>query len=378
MSGESGTSLRLVIATGGTGGHLYPGIALAEAFLKADPKTALLFVGTEGSSVGPIIKKAGFTSATIVASGFIGKQWRQKVKAITAVPVGILQSVALLRQFRPSLVISTGGYVGGPIFLAAGLLGIKRILLEPNRVPGLTNRLLAPIAHLVVTAFEKSAALLRSKHVVCLGMPIRSDMGALVSHPSDGTFRVLVLGGSQGAHSINSAMMEAIPLLSREFPGRIRVVHQTGITDCEAVSAAYKNSKLEAVVVPFIDDMARAYHESDLTVSRAGAGTLAELAALGVPAILIPYPGAERHQEANAAAFVEAGAAEMILDVVLCGEKIVEHIRLALTNPERLLSMREAMRRRGRPTAAEEIVRHCYWLVMRTPSTAARSRRDAQ
>lgn len=358
--------MRVVIAGGGTGGHLYPGIALAETFKRLQGGSAILFVGTAQGMEATLLPEKGFSFEAISAKGLIGKGAGAKAKSLLLVPLGLMQSIRILKRFSPHLVIGIGGYAAGPVLLAAVLLRIRRIIVEPNLVPGLANKLIAPYADLAVIAFEESRAYLRTKKVKICGVPVRPEIaraagpGSKEMDPARRT--LLVLGGSQGAHSINRAMMAAIPILEKEKKG-LSVIHQTGKRDWEEVKTAYGRSGLTARIEPFIHGMAEVYAAADLVVSRAGAGTLSELAVAGKPSILIPYPLATAHQEKNAAAFVSSGAAEMILDRDLTGPAIGARIAALLSDTERLKRMGEAARRRGNPEAAEEIVKACFALA---------------
>ena len=357
--------MKIVIAGGGTGGHLYPGIALAQTFQRMEADARVLFVGTAQGMEAKLLPEKGFSFAAISAKGFVGKGVTGRLKSLFLVPVGLMQSIRILREFAPQLVIGIGGYAAGPVLLAAVLLKIKRVILEPNLVPGLANKLIAPWVDLAVIAFEESRAYLRAKRFLRAGVPVRPEIvraggrGVLQYAP---TKTILILGGSQGAHSINRAMTAALPYLARE-KGSLQIVHQTGNRDREEVKAAYERVEIPARVEPFIHNMAEVYAAADLVVSRAGAGTLSELGAVGKPSILIPYPLATGHQEKNAAAFVSAGAAEMILDRDLDGNRLAERITFLLSDPKRLSDMAEAARRQGHPRSAEEIVEACYQLV---------------
>lgn len=354
--------MRVLIAGGGTGGHHYPGIALAQTFQKTELNARILFVGTAQGMEAKLLPEKGFSFAAISAKGFVGKGVTGRIKSLFLVPVGLMQSISILRDFSPQLVIGIGGYAAGPVLLAAVLLKIKRVILEPNLVPGLANKLVAPWVDLAVIAFEESRAYMKAKRFLRAGVPVRPEIVHAKSTTRPDKKTLLVLGGSQGAQSINRAMVAALPHLEK-MKSSLQIVHQTGKRDWEEVQAAYERSGLSARVEPFIHDMAAVYGAADLVVSRAGAGTLSELGAVGKPSILVPYPLATGHQEKNAAAFVSAGASEMILDRDLDGRKLAERITSLLSDPKRLSEMSEAARRQGHPRSAEEIVEACYQLV---------------
>jgi len=361
--------MKVVIAGGGTGGHLYPGLALAETFKKLKEDMAILFVGT-AHGMGPrIISEKGYTFEIISAKGFVGKGWVSRIKSIGLIPLGLVQSMLILRRFSPQLVIGIGGYAAGPILLAAVLLRIKRVILEPNRVPGLANKLIAPYVDLAFVAFEELRETLGTKEVRTLGVPVRPEIvnaEGPVSPKAKASGKdalvLLILGGSQGAHSINRAMADALPLLGK-LKDRLFIIHQTGKQDCEEIRAVYEKSGFSARVEPFIEDMGETYAKADLVLSRAGAGTLSELAAIGKASLLVPFPFAEGHQEKNAEAFTSAGAAEMILDKMLNGERLSGRVEALLLDSEKRKKMGEAARRRGHPDSAEKIVRECFCLV---------------
>ncbi len=350
-----------IIAAGGTGGHLYPGMALATAFRSVDPAARVVFIGTEAGLETRLLPENGFELRTLAARGWVGKGVGGRVAALLSGAWGLFQAIGLLRQLKPAIVIGIGGYASGPTLVAAILLRIRRIVLEPNLVPGLANRLLAPYVDRVVVAFEAARSGLSSNKILCLGTPVRAEIARARHSPrKGGPMNVLVLGGSQGSHAINRAMIEALPHLAG-VP--VRILHQTGRSDEAAVAAAYAECPVTAKVVPYIEKMAEAYAEADIVIGRAGAGTLAEVAAVGLPAIFIPYPHAGAHQEKNAAVFVDAGAGEMIRDRDLTGAYLAERVRVWANDPARRCAMAEAAAKLGRPDAAEEIVRLCRELA---------------
>jgi UDP-N-acetylglucosamine--N-acetylmuramyl-(pentapeptide) pyrophosphoryl-undecaprenol N-acetylglucosamine transferase len=259
-------------------------------------------------------------------------------------------------------VIGVGGYASVPVILAAFLLGVPRVLLEPNVRPGLANRLLAPFSSLVIAAFEGTRRRLRSRRVDVLGVPIRPELLIGRERPKKVGQTLLILGGSQGAQAVNDAVIGVLPLL-QEKKERLSVIHQTGKQDIEKVRRAYRDSGLSARVEPFIEEMAQVYAEADLVISRSGAGTLAELTALGLPSILIPFPFASGHQEDNAKEIETAGGATVLLQRDLTPQRLAEAILKLLGDPAALAAMGEASRRLGRPNAAEEIVAACRRLT---------------
>jgi len=350
--------MTVVIAAGGTGGHLYPGLSLAEAFRVFDPTSRIIFIGTASGMEATLLPARGETFYAIQSAPWVGKSLKKRLMALGAIAKGLVQSLKLLRRLHPHVVVGIGGYAAGPVLLAAILMRWRRIVLEPNLMPGLTNRRLAPFVDRVVIAFEATRQFLRG-HIECLGVPVRASLMRTLRRPVT-RLTLLVLGGSQGAHQINRAMMEALPLLDQ---ARVGIIHQTGQSDYERVAAAYAREAPTATVLPYIEDMASAYARADLVVSRAGAGTLAELAHVGLPAIFIPYPHAEMHQEKNAAVFVKAGAAVMIQDRDVTGTALAEQIMRLIKIPEHRLDMARAAFELGRPNAAGNIVKLCHELA---------------
>jgi UDP-N-acetylglucosamine--N-acetylmuramyl-(pentapeptide) pyrophosphoryl-undecaprenol N-acetylglucosamine transferase len=355
--------MRIVIAGGGTGGHLYPGLALAHEFMRLRPGSSVLFVGTERGLEARVVPREGFELATIRVRGIVGRGVWRAVATLVRLPVALAQAWAVLRRFRPDLVVGVGGYAAGPTIVAARLTRRAVVLLEQNVLPGLTTRLLAPLADVVVAAFEDSRAACRGQ-VEVLGNPVRRAVVAAGRTALPDAPALLVFGGSQGAVAINRAVTGALGRLAA-IRG-LSIVHQTGPTDHATTQRAYAAAGVTAKVEPYLDDMGAAYASAALVVSRAGATTVAELTACGRPAVLIPYPhAAHGHQERNARALEAAGAAQVILERDLSGERLGEVVAELLGDRPRLARMAEASRALGRPDAGEEIARRCLALVER-------------
>lgn len=352
---------RIVVAGGGTGGHLFPGIAIAEAFQRRFPKTVCRFVSVGTRIEREALAHAGFAIETIRSRGLKGKGLWGQFKGLMEIPFGLGQSIRILKSFMPDVVIGVGGYAAGPVCLAAWLLRIPLALQEQNSQLGLTNKMLLPLADRLYISFPSS--LQDHPRVRLTGNPVRSGF-LQTKRPNlrhDTPFTVLVCGGSQGARAINTAVMDAMNIIG----GRIRLIHQTGILDEERVKAHYSDRRLPVEVFAFIRDMATAYAESDLVVCRAGASTIAEITVSGKPAILIPFPhAAGDHQRMNALTLVEAGAAECILESELTGEVLAERIQHGMSHPDVLAAMAEASRKLGRPDAADTIVQDIVELKM--------------
>ena len=351
--------MRIIIAGGGTGGHLFPGIAIAEEFTERTTANRIMFVGTKRGLEERIIPTLGYDLRIITSAGILGGSMMTKIIGLGFFVVGLLQSFAIIVRFRPQLVVGTGGYVSAPVVMAAWVLHIKTAICEQNSIPGLTNRMLSKLVAHVCIAFEDSMRYFPRQKTVCTGNPVRKAFLSSVATQAQkrsGTFCLLILGGSQGAHSLNSAMVAALDRLD-SLRDSLHVIHQTGVTDHRKVAEAYEEKGFSAEVAPFIDDMAAVYHKADLVVSRAGAITLTELLVCGKPAILVPYPhAAHNHQEMNARAVVEEGAAAMILDGDLSKETLEKAILNLYHDPERLERMAVKARNLARPEAAQVIV----------------------
>ena len=365
--------LRIVIAAGGTGGHLYPGIAVARRFAARCPGTDVLFVGHRGGLEERLLPREGFQLVTVTVRALQGQARVAQARALGALGLGTLQALRLLWRVHPHLVIGAGGYVMGPVVLAATLLRVPRVLMEQNLVPGLTVRSLARFAQLVFISFPESAAYLPGRPVEYTGTPVREEIcqiSAAEPREADGELHLLVFGGSQGAHRLNQAMMQAAPWLVAHQP-RLCLVHQTGLADAAAVTQAYAQAGLQAEVLPFLHDMADRYRWADLVLCRAGASTLAELTTCGKPAILVPYPyAADDHQRHNAMALQRQGAAQVILDAELTGARLYEVLEPLLRKPEVLQQQAACSRALGRPQAADAIVTTCLHLLDSTTAVA--------
>ena len=366
--------MRVLIAGGGTGGHLFPGIAVAQE-LEQRLGAEVSFVGSSYGIESRAVPRAGFPVDLLPIRGLLGEGAAGMLRAFWRLPLSTVSAWRILARRRPELVIGVGGYASFPAVVAALVRRIPVVLLEQNAKPGLTTRLLARFAHCVCVSMPQAREALRGAHVVVTGNPIRG-FGASVTHGEEGTadgavaltaarrdlgtsspgFRLLVFGGSAGAHRLNQIVPEA----ARRVGRKLAIVHQTGAADRAAVENAYRVAGLDAEVHEFIHDMPREYARADLVVCRAGATTLAELTALGVPAILVPYPfAAADHQRWNAAALVDAGAAWMILDRDLDPEELGALIRRAIDDPAKLAALREHARLLGRPDAAARVVAEC-------------------
>lgn len=353
--------MRVIFAGGGTGGHLFPGLAVAREFQRRDAKTEILFVGTEQGIEFRVLPKEGFRLETLAVKGMKGRGARGFLDALYGVPAGLLRSLSIIGKFRPDCVIGLGGYASGPFLLAAKLKRIRCAIMEQNLRPGFTNKFLARWMDRVFTAYSQSASYFPGARVVETGNPVR--WRALPQVHRGEKFALLIFGGSAGARRINYAVVEALKLLG-DLNAAMSITHQTGPLDYAAIKAAYGGLPFEALVTPFIDQMDQAYARADLVLCRAGATTVAELTVFGKAAILVPFPYAiYDHQRGNAQALQERGAAEMILDQELNGKILAERIRAYLSDRGRIERMAAAARSMGRPDAAERIVDECYALA---------------
>ncbi len=329
-----GRKMKIVIAGGGTGGHLYPGIAIAREVLKTGGND-VLFVGTRQGIEAKVLPREGLPVRFISVGKLKGMKLASAVKTIAMLPLGLLQSLRLLREARPAAVIGVGGYASGPVAFAAWGLGIPLLIVEPNSYAGLANRKLGKLADKVILCFPGTRAqrFFPPGKTEIVGPLVRTgiDGGNRAASLSAfgleaGRFTVFVMGGSGGAHAVNMVMKEAAEFLKEDR--RIQLLHQTGEKDVAEVASAYRGAGLKAAVLPYIDDMAGAYAAADLVVSRSGATTVAELAVCGKCAILVPFPyAADNHQEHNARALAERGAAEVIVQKDLNAKMLAVLIR---------------------------------------------------
>ncbi len=370
--------MRCVIAGGGTGGHLFPGMSIAEAFLEKEERNEVLFIGTERGIEARVLRGERFPLKTIQASPIKGKSLWKKLKAIWSTPKAVLEALSILREFRPDLVVGVGGYASGPVLAAASVLGMKRVIHEQNVVPGMTNRILRWVSHKIFVSFEETVGFFPKGKTVVTGNPVRREiLNSLLGEKNGGRteggdrFTILIFGGSAGAHRINEAMIKALDALE-EIKTSVRFIHQTGSADLEVVSKAYREKGFKAMVRPFFEDIGVSYRLADLVVCRAGAGTVSELSICGKTVIFIPYPyAAHNHQFLNARRLVQAGAARMIGEEELSGPALARTILHLYRHPDERTGMGEAIRKFAKPRAAQEIVDHCYALIRRKADSSA-------
>ncbi|HET6678624.1 MAG TPA: undecaprenyldiphospho-muramoylpentapeptide beta-N-acetylglucosaminyltransferase [Nitrospira sp.] len=359
--------MTIVIAAGGTGGHLYPAVALAREFLHRDPMTKVLFVGTSRGLESKVLAHEGFELVLINAKPVMGKGLTDVLKGLCAMPLSLWQCGRILSQRQARLVIGVGGYTSPMMVLAAALKRIPRVILEPNAYPGLANKAVAPFVQRVFLAFESAARFFDQRKGRVVGTPVRKEFLTQCRPPGRerqrGGHHVLVFGGSQGAKALNSAAIEGLPDLLKQRP-HMTVTHQTGEADHDRVSQAYRRAGVTATVLPFVYDMPAAINAADIVVARAGAMTVAELTTCGKPAILIPLPTAiYDHQMKNAKVMEAAGAAVVLPQADLTGATLARSVAQILDDPQRMKAMEDASVGLRRLDAAEAIVRECYALI---------------
>ena len=353
--------MRVLIAGGGTGGHLYPGIALARELKRRDGGTTVTFVGTATGVEAQVVPREGFPLQLIRVAGLKGKRGLERVKGFALLPLAAIDAWQVVSRYRPDVVVGVGGFASGPVIMLAALRGFPTMLLEQNALPGITNRLLARVVRAAALTFDEAMRFFPGTGFVA-GNPVRPEFFRQGSKEDDdraisppGAARVLIFGGSQGAHAINVAMVAAAPWLAAADT-RLALTHQTGERDVDVVRHAYRDAGIEARVETFLFEMDREMTAADIVVARAGATTLSELAAARRPAILVPLPTAtDDHQRKNAEVIARAGGAEVIDERQLTGELLAQRIVALAADPARRERMAAAMQKLARPDAAARI-----------------------
>ena len=346
--------MKVLIAAGGTGGHIYPGIAVAKEILRRDEASEVLFVGTARGLETKIVPDNGFQLSLIHSAGLKNVGIVGKLKGLSILPKSFLEARQIIRQFRPHVVVGAGGYVSGPVLLMAAIMGVPTLVMDSNALPGFTNRQLARFVDRAALTFDESLKVFGKKGIVT-GNPVRHEFFEVPRKLRSDLFHILIFGGSQGARAINNAMADALGHLS-EFEGKLTITHQTGEADLDKIKAAYGESEFaNSDVRPFISDMFTEFGKADLVICRAGATTCAELAASGKAAIMVPLPtAADDHQRKNAEALERAGAAKMILQSELTGELLASEMAKLIGAPEMITTMETAAKELGREDAAEK------------------------
>jgi UDP-N-acetylglucosamine--N-acetylmuramyl-(pentapeptide) pyrophosphoryl-undecaprenol N-acetylglucosamine transferase len=350
--------MRVLIAGGGTGGHLFPGVAIAEEIRARYPDAQVKFVGTRRGIEARVLPDLGWDLEFIEVSGLKTVGAAGALKGVFRLPRAMWQARRIVKGFAPDAVIGVGGYASGPVVLAAKLRGVPTAICEQNSIPGLTNKLLGKLVRRVFLSFDESKRYFSAKKISMTGNPVRRELVQKLLAESSTVSEVtsvLVVGGSQGAVAVNELASQALGVLAKELP--LSIVHQTGEKDLEATAARYRDAGVDADCRAFIKDMAAAYHRADVVIGRAGATTVAELAIAGKPAIFIPYPfAADNHQELNAREMADKGAALMFRQSELTSEKLADALRPLLAEPARRAKMGAAMKALARPGAAAAVV----------------------
>jgi UDP-N-acetylglucosamine--N-acetylmuramyl-(pentapeptide) pyrophosphoryl-undecaprenol N-acetylglucosamine transferase len=344
--------MRVIVAGGGTGGHVIPALAIAQE-LKSGYTAELLFVGTARGMEARLVPAAGFSLELITVGALNRVSLATRVKTLFDLPRAISQSAQIIRNFRPDVIVGVGGYASGPAMLAGAMLRVPLLAFEPNVIPGVANRLVARFVKGAAVHFAATQKYF--SNAVVTGVPVRQAFFNITPRSSQGPLTLLVFGGSQGAHAINLAVMQALPALLQQVPG-VHLIHQTGQNDYEVANAAAASAGISADVSPFIDDMPGAFARADLLICRSGASTVAEVAAAGKPAIFVPLPtAAADHQRRNAQALADADAAVLLPQADLTPDRLAQVVASLLCDGERLALMGAAARQFAHPDAAVEI-----------------------
>jgi len=377
--------MRVIIAGGGTGGHLFPGLAVAEEFKKRASLIEVIFVGTEHGIEARVVPREGYPIRFLRAEGLVGVSIFKKIKASVKTFYSFIDSYNIIKKLRPDIVMGVGGYASGTTMLTAFLMSIPTMILEQNSIPGLTNKILGRFVKTVCITYQESFSFFPREKTFLTGNPVRLQIlkGSIKSayrlfSLERGLFTVFVFGGSSGATSINRAIVKALNNM-HDLKGKIQFLHQTGVRDYESIREAYRKLGFKGTIAPFIYQMGEAYAVADIVISRAGATTLAELTALGKPAILIPYPYASgQHQELNARKLLEMGAAKVILDSELEGEALARNIRELYMNETMRAEMQRNSMAIGEPEASARVVDLAMSLIKENKNAKNISPRDTK
>jgi UDP-N-acetylglucosamine--N-acetylmuramyl-(pentapeptide) pyrophosphoryl-undecaprenol N-acetylglucosamine transferase len=352
--------MKMLVAGGGTGGHVFPALAVAQEWLRhgeaLGEKREAVFVGTERGLENKLVPPTGIPLELIRSAGLKGMGGMRLARNLAMLGPAYLDSRAILRKHKFDVAFGLGGYAAGPILLAAAMLGIPVVIFEPNAQPGLTNRILAKFATKVAVGYEETARQLGKKAVVT-GAPVRPEFKSVSLRRLEPPYRVLITGGSQGARPINRAMKEALPVLKQRM-NELLIVHQTGPREYEDVRAAYLECEFTAQVKPFLTDMPERFAWADIVICRAGQMTISEIAAVGRAAIFIPFArAADNHQFRNAKALEKAGAARVLPESELNGARLAQEIISLLAKPDEMVGLAANVRKFAAPQATQEIVK---------------------
>jgi UDP-N-acetylglucosamine--N-acetylmuramyl-(pentapeptide) pyrophosphoryl-undecaprenol N-acetylglucosamine transferase len=348
--------MKMLIAAGGTGGHIYPGIAVAKEIMRRDESSEVLFVGTARGLETRIVPDNGFQLSLINSAGLKNVGLAGQIKGLAMLPKSFLEARRVLKDFRPDVVVGAGGYVSGPVLMMASLMKIPTLVMDSNALPGFTNRRLAMFIKKAALTFDEALPFFGRKGIVT-GNPVRREFFDVRPREAGDKPAILIFGGSQGSRAINDAVIDALADL-QDWKNRLDITHQTGEADFEKVKKVYHDNSWEtADVRPYISDMVNSFAAADLIICRAGATTCAELAAAGRGAIMVPLPtAADDHQRKNAEALERAGAAKMILQSDLTGKTLADEISGLIKEPDRTAQMGEAAKKLARADAAETTV----------------------
>ncbi len=359
--------MKVLICGGGTGGHVFPAMAIAEALVQHDATTKVSFVGKADGLEATLVAQHGWPFFALPAAPLKRISLMRRVMGLGTIVAAAAQAWKILRQVRPDCVVGTGGYVAGPMLLVAALSGYPTVIHEQNSVPGIANRWLGRWVNTICTTFAEARRYFPNQKVVETGLPVRAALVAAaqqVAHRFDGVPTVLVMGGSGGARRINELMAGVAPQLKRALPA-CRVIHQTGRqANVEAIAQSYREAGIEAQVMPFIDHLEQIYPSVHLAISRSGAGSVVELAMFGVPTIFIPFPFAtDNHQEMNARELVACGGALLLREQDATVDRLAELCIRLLTDRPQLQQMGDHMRQATRRDAASLVAALCRKLA---------------
>jgi len=340
-----------LMAGGGTGGHVIPAVAVARELKSRGHQP--VFVGTRSGFEAKLVPGAGFPLEFIEIGGLNRVGVAQTLRTLGQLPASFGKSLGLLNDYRPSAVFSMGGYAAGPVTLAAWWKNVPIVIMEPNAVPGLANRQMGRFAARALVSFTEAQRFFPSGRSEVTGLPVRCEFFNIGPKPPGDRLTILITGGSRGSRTLNNATREGWNLL-RQAPFHVRLIHQTGTEAHQAIAKDFAQVGIEGEVVPFISDMPSAFAQADLIVCRSGAGAVAELAAAGKPSILVPFPfAADDHQLRNAEAFAKAGAARLVLDREMNGQRLYEEVNRLASNPPELVGMGAQARTFAHPNAAQ-------------------------
>jgi len=358
--------MHMMIVAGGSGGHVFPGIAIAQQFSRLSDNHRITFLGTEKGMESTLLPALGWTLELVCANKYKlkGQGLVGKLQTMIKLPKSILKSMAIIRSDPPDFILSIGGYAAGPVALAAAILRVPLYLVEPNAIPGLSNRLVSKFAKIVFTAFDEAKEYFKNNNIKCIGNPVRTEIWDRLNSPyqMQMPLTILVFGGSQGARRINQSIKNALPLLS-DYSQSIKFIHQTGCSkDTRELREAYHQYGFEATVSDFIECMWNGYEQAHLVIARSGAGTIAELKVIKRPSLLIPYPhAADNHQLANARALDAIGAAITISDYEFDEHCVTMYLKRFVDNNDELQKMHAAFSKCKLEHASKVIVQECVF-----------------